>query len=432
VTIDVLEGTRQVLKDVAIEGGEGRPREKAEAILGLAPGSAVDLDKWADARQRVYDTGLFRGVDLEPAAEPGRAGEASEEEVTAKMRLESWPALRLRYGLQLLTEGSVASEDGRSSVQPGVVAELTRRILLGRAISTGLSVQARKEEQQARAFVSLPRTFHLPVRSSVFVTATHDQDTVDELGGEIETRETELTLEERVRVTRRMDLSAAYNLRWTRVDVANPLPTQPALVGDRIEARLATLTGTALFDARNDLINTTRGSFSSLSLEWGDEPVGSEYPVQRLVGQQFVYLPWKGLVTGLAARVELAKGEGTYFVQSNRLEAGGANTVRGYSQDELASRALINLLGGATSLYVWNAELRFPIRGAVHGVAFGDGAVLVAKLGQSRDQDSIWSTGMGLRYVTALGILRLDFGIPLDEGFKPKRGHLYFSLGQVF
>jgi outer membrane protein assembly factor BamA len=200
-----------------------------------------------------------------------------------------------------------------------------------------------------------------------------------------------------------------------------------------VETRLASLVGTALFDARNDLIDTTKGAFSSVSYEWGDKAVGSEYPLRRMVGQQFVYVPVvRGLVVGAAGRAEYATGQGTYFVERDRLKAGGANTVRGYSEDELASRALINLLGGSTTLLVVNGELRFPIHGAIRGVAFGDGAILYADLFDQHTRESIWSTGIGLRYVTPIGILRLDFGIPLDEGFKPSRGRVYFSLGQVF
>jgi outer membrane protein assembly factor BamA len=85
-----------------------------------------------------------------------------------------------------------------------------------------------------------------------------------------------------------------------------------------------------------------------------------------------------------------------------------------------------------SSLLVLNQELRFPIKGPVRGVLFGDGAILVGKVQEETATDSHWSTGLGLRYVTPVGILRFDFGIPLDQGFQPSRGRFYFSLGQVF
>jgi outer membrane protein assembly factor BamA len=199
------------------------------------------------------------------------------------------------------------------------------------------------------------------------------------------------------------------------------------------DARLSRVVGTALLDRRNDLINTTRGTFTSTSLEWGGSAIGSDYPLKRVLVQQFAYLPLYGdLVFGAAGRAERASGSGSALLEDDRLDAGGANTVRGYTEDALVQRGLINFLGGSTVLFVLNGELRFPVHGPVKGVLFGDGAILRARLGEETTRDSIWSTGLGLRYVTPVGILRLDYGIPLDEGFKPKRGRVYFSLGQVF
>jgi outer membrane protein assembly factor BamA len=155
--------------------------------------------------------------------------------------------------------------------------------------------------------------------------------------------------------------------------------------------------------------------------------------LRRLLLQQFVYVPLPGgLVLGAAGRTESASGVGAAYLQSDRLQAGGANTVRGYADDALGNPAVVNLLEGSTRLLVWNAELRFPIRGPVRGVLFGDGATLRTTLSGATESDSIWSTGLGLRYVTPVGILRFDYGIPLDQGFKPSRGRVYFSLGQVF
>ena len=105
--------------------------------------------------------------------------------------------------------------------------------------------------------------------------------------------------------------------------------------------------------------------------------------------------------------------------------------MRGYREDSLDAGA-VNLLGGVSALLVVNQEVRFPIAGPMQGVLFGDGAVLTTKVNGNRSTDDHWSTGLGLRYVTPVGILRFDFGIPLDQGFKPKRGRFYFSLGQVF
>ncbi len=432
------EGGRQVLADVVVEGPPAA-RKRAEKSLGLRPGEAVVLDEWAEARRRLYDSGFFKSVDIEPQPLPadganggqGHAdgdGNDAGEEVRAKVTVQSWPALRLRYGLQIVTEGDLASEEGRSRLSLGGVAEITRRTLWSLPASVGLSIQGRQAYQQARAFFTLPRTFGTPLRSSIFLTGTRQTDIFEEdIEARIDGRVLEVTLEERLRIGRKLEFAGSYNAAWTEFDV--PEAVIFGLPFDRF--KLSRFIGTALLDGRNDLIDTTRGYFSSASYEYGDEATGSDFPIRKLLAQQFVYVPVGGIVLGSAARFERAQGIGTAFLQDDRLLAGGANTVRGYAEDSLQPVG-VNLLGGSTSLLVLNQELRFPIAGPVRGVLFGDGAIFVADLEGVRSRTSHWSTGLGLRYVTPVGILRFDFGIPLDQGFKPSRGRFYFSLGQVF
>ena len=434
---NVNEGERQVLAEVVVEGAPAL-RKRAEKSLGLRPGDPVVLDEWAEARKRLYDSGFFKSVDIEPqpvAVEgtDGGTGNANgdgndaEEEVRAKVTVQSWPALRLRYGLQIVTEGDLASEEGRSRLSLGGVAEITRRTLWSLPASVGLSIQARQTYQQARAFFTLPRTFGTPLRTSLFLTGTHQTDVFDEdFESQVDGRVLELTVEERLRMGRKLEFAASYNPQWSEFDIPQIVLGVPVT-----SFRLARVIGTALLDGRNDLIDTTRGYFSSASYEFGDEATGSDFPIRKLLAQQFVYVPVSRIVLGSAARFERAQGVGTAFFQEDRLLAGGANTVRGYPEDSLEPQR-VNLLGGATSLLVLNQEVRFPILGPVRGVLFGDGAIFVSDLEGVRTTTSHWSTGLGLRYVTPVGILRFDFGIPLDQGFKPSRGRFYFSLGQIF
>jgi outer membrane protein assembly factor BamA/autotransporter translocation and assembly factor TamB len=451
-TFSIAEGERQVVREVVIEGGP-RVRERAQRSLDLRPGEPVVLAEWAEARKRLYDSGFFKSVDIEPEKLGGEAAAASvtggggggpaegdvtpaapavaaegEEEVRAKVTVQQWPALRLRYGLQIVTEGELASQEGRSKLQLGGVAEVTRRTLWSLPASVGLSMQLRETYQQARAFFTLPRTFDTGVRTSIFLTGTHQKGLFEEelLPSQANGRVLELTVEERVRSGRKLEFAASYNTQWTDLDDPR------SFFGIESERfTLARVIGTALLDGRNDLIDTSRGYFSSVSLEYGAKGLGSDFPIRKLLAQQFVYVPVGRIVLASAARWERAQGIGTTFFPEDRLLAGGANTVRGYREDSLRPLR-VNLLGGTTSLLVLNEEMRFPIFGPVRGVLFGDGAILVSRLEGVSTTDSHWSTGLGLRYVTPVGILRFDFGIPLDQGFKPRRGLFYFSLGQVF
>jgi outer membrane protein assembly factor BamA len=440
----VTEGERQVIAEVVFEGAP-RVRERAERSLDLKPGEPVVLGEWAEARKKLYDSGFFKSVDIEPEkietaaaaseASDGGAAQANaappldgEEPVRAKVTLQQWPALRLRYGLQVVTEGELTSEEGRSRLQLGGVAEVTRRTLWSLPASVGLALQVRETYQQARAFFTLPRTFDTGVRTSIFLTGTNQKDLFeeDQLPTQADGRLFEVTIEERVRSGKKLEFAASYNSQWANLDAPRDI-----LGAATQRFTLARVIGTALLDGRNDLIDTSRGYFSSASFEYGDQGLGSDFPIRKILVQQFAYVPVGRIVLASAARWEGAKGIGTTFFEEDRLLAGGANTVRGYQEDSLRPER-VNLLGGTTSLLVLNQEMRFPILGPVRGVLFGDGAILVSRIEGVSTTDSHWSTGLGLRYVTPVGILRVDFGIPLDQGFQPRRGRFYFSLGQVF
>jgi outer membrane protein insertion porin family/translocation and assembly module TamA len=79
-------------------------------------------------------------------------------------------------------------------------------------------------------------------------------------------------------------------------------------------------------------------------------------------------------------------------------------------------------------------EWRFPIRKSFEGVLFADvGNVYL------RSFEVVWSSlrytaGCGVRYLTLVGPLRLDFGYqlnPPDQDFF-NRYQFYFSIGQAF
>jgi hypothetical protein len=58
-------------------------------------------------------------------------------------------------------------------------------------------------------------------------------------------------------------------------------------------------------------------------------------------------------------------------------------------------------------------EVRFPISGPLHGVAFIDASDVTRARGQFRFTVPHLSVGPGLRYATPVGPLRLDVGVPV-------------------
>ena len=67
-----------------------------------------------------------------------------------------------------------------------------------------------------------------------------------------------------------------------------------------------------------------------------------------------------------------------------------------------------------------------PIVPFIEGGTVGDDPVVVF------DEDFLWGAGLGLRYFTVVGPLRLDLAFPLNPRDDDDVFQFYVSLGQAF
>ena len=101
VSFAVLEGLQQILREVTTEGAtRTRDGRRSGGRCGCASGQPVNLGDWSQARKRLYDTNVFRQVDIEPVPmEPTTEDSAAGiQPVRAVVRVVEYPVWRLRYG----------------------------------------------------------------------------------------------------------------------------------------------------------------------------------------------------------------------------------------------------------------------------------------------------------------------------------------------
>lgn len=124
-----------------------------------------------------------------------------------------------------------------------------------------------------------------------------------------------------------------------------------------------------------------------------------------------------------------------------RLFAGGANSVRGYERRQLGPKDDPMQFGqerdpdpiGGEALVETSVELRFPIRGKFRGAAFVDAGNVWREPGDISLGDLRYSPGVGVRYETVVGPIRLDVARRLDEEeeFLPN-WVFHISIGHAF
>lgn len=432
LTVTVDEGPQLMLREVEIEGTRRTSPALVSAALKLVVGQPVDLAAWAQARKRLFDTGVFRQVDIQAVPIESAAGDGASTEsvqpIRARVTLEEFPPLRLRYGFEVEDQVQPLSET--RTLRPGVAGDLTYRNVFGRAATTGLALRYTKDFEAARGFFSTPSFWGLPLTSSVFLARSREQRGTSSAQPFVVDK-SELTAEQRFRAGRRLQLAYSYNFQRNHTFDRNPGPDNP-LAFD-LTINIARLTATSLVDTRDDLVDATRGLLSSSSFEYGAAALGSDLRFAKYFMQQNYYRTLgHGLVFATSGRLGLGAGYGQDLIQSERFLAGGGNSVRGYKEDSLGPLDIFGDAAGGNALLVFNEEIRFPIAWRFRGVGFFDAGNVFATPGDLRFSTLRAGAGIGLRVQTPFALLRVDAGTPLGARPGEARTRWFFSIGQSF
>ena len=428
VTFAVTEGPRQVLGEVVVSGNRAIDSDVIVRALDLRLDEPVRAEELLRARTRVFDTRLFRRVDVSSEAmEASPAGLAPQ---ATPMRLlvtvEEWPALRVRYGLQVAEERPEGKIEGRELV-PGLSADLTRRTLFGRAVGVGAALDLQRRERRARGFLNAPTFAGWPLESSLVLERSRKTFAAVTFVTDAQA----ISWEQRTRVARALSLSYAYRFERNHTfDTTRSTGDFPAF---DITVNIARVTTAAAWDTRDDPTDTIRGSLMSSSIEYAPEPLGSDIRFIRSVSQAYWFRPWRGAVFASAARVGAAAALGEQeLIPSERFFAGGAGTVRGVGEDSLGGRDFFGDPTGGRASLVLNQEVRVPIYRWVRAVGFIDAGNVFERWRDVRLGDLVGSIGIGVRLATPFALLRADYAKAIWAGTLPTSPRFIFGIGHAF
>ena len=412
--IAIRKGPRQVIAAVTVEGAPRTDPGLVADALRLREGTPVDPAAWTRARRRLYDTGVFRSVDLQARVREADAS-AGAVPVEARVVLEEWPAYRVRYGLRVADDLAPLGQSGRRRLQIGAAGDVTRRNLFGRGLTAGAASRVDLEQQAARVFLTIPRLLGRAIETNLFAGRRREVTGAGTTG--FVTHTTALTVEQRFRPSDRVTLSYSANLDETQAADTR--------------ARIARVDASALLDTRDSPFDATTGVFLASNLEYGVEPERALRFVKYRV-QHFAYRAWGPLELASAVRVGLATAFGGELLPFERFFAGGGNTVRGYAQDSLGPADRSGAPAGGHALLILNQEIRAPIARRVRGVGFVDAGNVFESVRAFTLRGLKTSAGVGLRIESPIGVVRLDYGLALQRAANEPRGRFFFSLGQAF
>ncbi len=190
------------------------------------------------------------------------------------------------------------------------------------------------------------------------------------------------------------------------------------------------------YDATDDLLDPTSGFrlLGRISPELSFE--GRAFGYARAQIDASAYRAVRENVV-LAGRVRLGTIAGAgrdEIAPSRRFYSGGGGSVRGYGYQRIGPRDVSGDPIGGSSLAEFSLEARIRLKqfGGNFGIVpFIDGGTLSTS-GVPRLGDWQYGVGIGLRYYSSFGPIRIDLGTPLNPQEGDSRVAVTVSLGQAF
>lgn len=191
------------------------------------------------------------------------------------------------------------------------------------------------------------------------------------------------------------------------------------------------------YDGSNDLLDPKRGV--RVSLRFSPEISVQNGMRSSYMRGQFdasAYQPISSRVV-LAQRVRLGTIPGTdvnSIAPSRRFYAGGGASVRGFAYQAVGPRDALGNPSGGRSLSEFSLEARVKtglMGGAVSLVPFVDAGTVGTTASPTINGLKV-GVGLGVRYQTSFGPIRIDLGTPLNPVKGDPRIGVYVSLGQAF
>ncbi|MFN3473595.1 MAG: autotransporter assembly complex protein TamA [Blastomonas sp.] len=201
---------------------------------------------------------------------------------------------------------------------------------------------------------------------------------------------------------------------------------------DRRTYYVAALPGQVTWDRSNDLLDPTSGF--RLSAQISPEASlgsGTQFYGRGLFEATAYYPVGDSIVLAGRARVGSIMGvEREDIAPSRRYYAGGGGSVRGFGFQELGPKDPDNRPIGGRSLVEAAAEVRY--RFGNYGIVGFIDAGQVSTSSTPGFSDLRYGVGLGGRFYTNFGPMRLDVATPIDRRPGESRVAVYISIGQAF
>jgi len=463
VTYAITENQQVRVSRVVIMGQQRTRESLIASTAKIHPEEPLSQGSLLEGESRLYDLGIFDWSSVGPRRP---ITTQQDEEALIKVHEAKRNSITYGFGLEISrrggnlptgtvavpglppvaidTSGFVSSE--KTFVGPRGSVQFSRLNLRGLAETASVSLLGSRLDQRALATYIDPQFLNSKQWRSLFSISV-ERNSENPLFTSRE-GDSSFQLERTLDSRRTTTVQLRYSFR--RTNLSDILVPGLVLPEDR-SVRLSTLSGTLIKDTRDKPLDPHRGSYQTLDLGITPSALGANANFVKLVGQYAFYKPFHSMVWANSGRLGLAKPFANSRVPtSERFFSGGGTTLRGFPLNEAGPQrsvpvctnpadtstcTLISVPVGGNQLFVLNSELRFPLRllNNLGGVVFYDGGNVYRNINFAQFVNNYTSTvGVGLRYSTPVGPVRIDLGRNLNPIPGINAFQFFITLGQAF
>ncbi len=416
LAFNIYEGNLVLFGKTIVTGNQKTKYDVVRRELQQKENAPFDASLLSKERQKLYKLGLFSDIYMEPLDTFN-----GQKDVLIKLREGNAGAVEISLGY------------AEYELYRGTI-DLSYRNLMGmnREASLRLELSSLEKRYIMQFYEPWFMQKELPFR--LFILGEDKREI------NIDTRETRYKL---IRHT----VAAGFERKIGNVlrgelyydfSLVNTFDVKPDVVLSKEDTGTLIISGLRLgliYDTRDNQFYPKKGIFAGATLKFTAPVFLSETNFAKLMLYGNIYHEIaKGVVLAASLRGGVAQG----FFNTNELPIverfflGGRTTVRGYDQDTLGPKGSDgNPIGGNTFL-MENVELRTSVSKNFGIVAFLDGGNVWIKTGDINISDVKFTAGLGLRYNTPVGPVRIDYGRKLQKEAGESAGEIHFSIGHAF
>lgn len=424
VIYSVDAGDQYTIGETRIEGYDPEDLDLVRGQLEFASGELYDRQDILDSQRNLYQLGLFRRVLIEPQLASVRG-----DTIDVLVSVEPAPTHVVRAGIGYGTEDQVR-----------IRTSWLDRNLFGQARQLEVRGQYSKLEREGAVTYRQP-VFLMPdldfLASGFLRFEIEPNYTVERVGA---------TVRSSYRVGRRWLTRLGLTAERDEYSEFDEGVLIPELGREFVNpSRLVYAEAGIVFDSTDSLFQPSSGSIVNLSHLVGLPILTGDYAYFRtaLLVTRYYEVREGWVLAGklLPAFILGYGGDKDRVPLFQRLFAGGANSVRGYERRQLGPKDDPESFGqerdpepvGGRGGLETSVELRFPLRGNLSGAAFIDAGNVWSDPDQISLGDLEYTPGVGVRYRTPVGPVRLDVARRMsnEEDFLP-RWVFHISIGSAF